>query len=184
MNTALNTASLPTRLSHLLDYPSHQTSELVQDTLIYLKDKHPDMVELFEPFAQTVAAMSISELQEAYTRVFDFSQETALEIGWHLYGEDYSRGAFLAKMREALSTHGVPEAGELPDHMTTMLLLLEKQDPESNEALVETVMQPALSKILDGLVKKESPYLALMTTIQQALKLYALGALESGGGRF
>ncbi len=40
--------------------------------------------------------------EELYTRTFDLNPVCALEIGWHLFGEDYERGAFLVRMRDQL----------------------------------------------------------------------------------
>ena len=43
--------------------------------------------------------MSVEDLQELYTRTFDWNPDTSLEIGWHLYGENYERGEFLVEVR-------------------------------------------------------------------------------------
>ena len=37
------------------------------------------------------------QIQELYTRTFDINPVCTLEIGWHIFGEDYARGALLVK---------------------------------------------------------------------------------------
>jgi nitrate reductase delta subunit len=65
-------------------------------------------------FVSEIEKMGVTDLEEFYTRTFDINPVSALEIGWHLYGEQYERGAFLVKMRELSRTLGVEESTSLP----------------------------------------------------------------------
>src|SRR6266568_3182701 len=56
--------------------------------------------------------------QELYVQTFEFNPACTLELGWHLFGENYERGEFLVRMREQLRRHGIAESNELPDHLT------------------------------------------------------------------
>ena len=66
-----------------------------------------------------------TELEELYTRTFDINPVCSLEVGWHLFGEDYNRGAFLVRMRGLLREHGIEEGAELPDHLESVLRVLD-----------------------------------------------------------
>ncbi len=46
------------------------------------------------------------EVEEAFTRTFDVNPACALEVGWHLFGEEYTAAMFLVRMREELRKHG------------------------------------------------------------------------------
>ncbi len=59
------------------------------------------------PFLAHVAATPRAELEERYARTFDWSPTCCLEVGWHLFGERYERGAFLADMRASLRASGI-----------------------------------------------------------------------------
>ena len=61
------------------------------------------------------------ELEERYTQTFDLNPVCTLEVGCHLYGEQYERGRFLVRTRNLLRSVGVDEGGELPDHLPSLL---------------------------------------------------------------
>ena len=70
-------------------------------------------------------------LEELYTRTFDINPVCSLETGWHLFGEDYNRGAFLVRMRGLLRQHGIEEGAELTDHLESALRVLSVMEPRS-----------------------------------------------------
>jgi len=76
---------------------------------------------------------------------------STLEIGWHLFGEQYERGEFLVNMRGRLREAGIPEIGELPDHLLHVLPLLDRLDPQDARAFADTFVLPALEKIAAGM---------------------------------
>ena len=65
-----------------------------------------------------------SALEEAFTGTFDVNPACALEVGWHLFGEEYARGMFLVRMREELRKYGLAESSELPDHVSHVLAIV------------------------------------------------------------
>ena len=89
--------------------------------------------------------------QELYVQTFEFNPACTLEIGWHLFGENYERGEFLVRMREQLRRYGIAESSELPDHLCHVLPLLDRLEPEEAAELVGQFVLPALAKIKDAL---------------------------------
>lgn len=120
-------------------------------------------------FAHAVAALSLTEQQEQFTHTFDLNPVCALEVGWHLFGEDYKRGAFLVQMRQALAEQGISEGGELPDHLSSLLRLAGVLRGEDAHRLMANAVQPAVVKMLEPLEKSENPFRLLMQAIQRLL---------------
>ena len=89
--------------------------------------------------------------QELYVQTFELNPACTLEVGWHLFGENYERGEFLVKMREQLRRHGIPECTELPDHLTYLLPLVGFMDREEAARLAGEILLPALAKIRSGI---------------------------------
>jgi nitrate reductase assembly molybdenum cofactor insertion protein NarJ len=91
-----------------------------------------------------------------------------MEIGWHLFGENYERGEFLVRMREQLRRYGIEESSELPDHLTHLLVLIGRMEHEEAAELAGQFLLPALSKIRDGL--KDNSYGSLIADVQARLE--------------
>lgn len=132
-------------------------------------------VDLLEAFALEVQLLPPGDLEEAYTRTFDLNPSCTLEIGWHLFGETYKRGSFLANLREALRTHGVEEGNALPDFLPSLLRLLPRLAPEDTEGLVRDCIRPALAKIRGALGEGCGPYAHLMESLEILLTELAPG---------
>jgi nitrate reductase assembly molybdenum cofactor insertion protein NarJ len=113
------------------------------------------------------------ELEELYTRTFDISPVCSLEVGWHLYGEDYNRGAFLVRMRSLLRSLGIEEGAELPDHLESALRALgalAESSPEDADALARKFILPAIAKMRDGFPTDTNPYGAVLERTETFLR--------------
>jgi len=105
--------------------------------------------------------------QELYVQTFEFNPACTLEIGWHLFGENYERGEFLVRMREQLRRHRIDESTELPDHLTLLLPLIASMDGDEAAQLVGEFVLPALAKVKGAL--SGSPYESVIATIEEKL---------------
>jgi nitrate reductase assembly molybdenum cofactor insertion protein NarJ len=106
--------------------------------------------------------------QELYVQTFEFNPACTLEIGWHLFGENYERGEFLVRMREQLRRHGIGESTELPDHLTHLLPLIGRMERADAAELAGQFILPALGKIRDAL--KDNPYRTTLAAIEEKLE--------------
>jgi len=122
----------------------------------------------YQEFAHGLRYPDESAAQELYVQTFEFNPACTLEIGWHLFGENYERGEFLVRMREQLRRHGIPENSELPDHLTHLLALMERLEHDEAEELAGQVLIPALAKIQKALEGK--PYENLIAAIGAKLE--------------
>jgi nitrate reductase delta subunit len=120
-------------------------------------------------FDAYVRGESVENLQEAFTQTFDLNPVCALEVGWQLFGEEYERGAFMVHMRQLLREHGVAERGELPDHLSSLLPLLARLEPDQVRAFAADALVPAVTKMLAAIEKSESPFRPLMEAVGRML---------------
>ncbi len=156
-------------LAALVSYPGPGHDEALVRSLLYFSksgnsEMYPDTYRLLHQFASEIGGMSRNELEELYTRTFDINPVATLEIGWHLFGEQYERGSFLVLMREQLRKYGVEETTELPDHFAHVLRLFGRLDDADRVAMLEKYVLRGLDIMLekwDG----ESPYRHLIDAI-------------------
>ena len=99
-------------------------------------------------FSRYVESQPLYDLEEAYTRAFDLNPTCSLEIGWHLFGEEYVRGLFMVRMRNEMRERGLEETGELPDHVVHVLAVLAAMHPDPARELARACVCPAVGKML------------------------------------
>ena len=77
-------------ISRLLSYPDEHYVALVELLYLLVQGELPEVAKGISEFGQFVEQCDEHELEEAYTRTFDVNPSCALDIGWHLFGEDYT----------------------------------------------------------------------------------------------
>ena len=150
------------QLADLLEYPKlNWNSKLAA----YASD------ESLSEFRSCVTSLSLSELQELYTRTFDLNPVCALEVGYHLFGENYKRGEFLANLRETEAPFELGQQNQLPDYLPVLLRLLTKlDDDELRTSLIGECLIPAIDKMLGPLKETENPYRVLLEAVRAVLQ--------------
>lgn len=174
---------LPEALAGVFAYPGDALDRHVAAAQEALAALDPQLGAIFEPAAVGLGATGTAEREELFTRTFDINPTCTLEIGWHLFGEEYERGAFLVEMRRRLRETGLEEGGELPDHLSCALRLLGRLDggrPEAEEvsAFARGFLLPALVKMLTGFGERENPYRAALEATRGWLERRYGPALE------
>lgn len=125
----------------------------------------PARFEEAADFFDEIAHVDPTGLEELYTTTFDLNPVATLEAGWHLWGEQYERGRFLADLRGLQERLGIEGGSELPDHLTLLLPTI-ASDPE-NTSLRETCVK-AIDKILIPLEEHGNPYRHLLRAAREA----------------
>lgn len=157
-------------LAGFLDYPDGRLAQRL-DSYARSLDRNGDAVApLAGAFRDALASMTTEEAQELYTRTFDINPMCTLEVGWHVYGEDYARGEFLVKMKQLLREHNLPESKELPDHLTHVLAILAHLEGEEADFLAARYVLPALAKMREGLSDTSNPYTGLLEAIERSVQ--------------
>ena len=161
------TSALYELWSSLLHYPVGEDCALLPHRIQVLQEAAPDIAEHLQPLADYAESHTDSELEEVFTRTFDSNAERALEVGWHLHGENYARGVFMVRMRKMLRDVDVPESSELPDHLSHILHVLARGKPAVAGALATGVVSPALAKIAEGFSNQKNPYFGVISALKQ-----------------
>ena len=92
-------AAIYDHLAGLLAYPGEDYRNRVAACVRALEREHFEADALLAVVARCIADMRLEALEEQYIQSFDMNTKGALEVGWHLFGENYDRGVFLVKMR-------------------------------------------------------------------------------------
>lgn len=142
----------------LLAYPDGAFCERLARCRELLGKRDPQAVAHLADFDAAMRDAVLPDLEELYTRTFDFNPQSALEIGWHLFGADSNRGALLVRLREELARHGIQESCELPDHLTHVLPLVDRMNPDEATRFARACVMPAVEKMCAGLEGKKNPY--------------------------
>lgn len=145
-------------LGRLLSYPDEHTVQAAELLYVVLQGELPAAAKEASAFGAFAEQHKSWELEEVYTRTFDVNPACALEVGWHLFGEEYARGMFLVRMREELRKYGLPESAELTDHITHVLAVVAAMPEDEAARFVQACVQPAVEKMNSALENKETPY--------------------------
>jgi nitrate reductase delta subunit len=158
-------------LASSLEYPGADWGARLEGCLDWLTVGEPEVARQFNRYSQRVKDLPIEKLEELYTRTFDLNPVCTLDIGYHVFGENYKRGELLAKLRETEEPFELGQANQLPDHLPVLLRLLPKlEDEELRLSLIAEILVPALGKMLQALIQTNNPYRDLIETISSALK--------------
>jgi nitrate reductase delta subunit len=151
-------AVLYDRLAALLRYPDAAYLDDVDTCRRALAAAAPDAAARAEQFAAGVRGLPVADLEELFTRTFDINPVCSLEVGWQLFGEEYARGTFLVRMRQEMRRFSLAESTELPDHLTHVLAILGRMEPDCADDFATACVLPALERMCAGLAGKDIPY--------------------------
>ena len=158
-------------LAGLLDYPGADWRSEIESCGELVSGKTSEIANAFTTFSDKVLTLSLSDLQELYTRTFDLNPVCALDIGYHLFGENYKRGLFLANLRETEAPFNLGQEHQLPDYLPVLLrLLTQLDDEELRTALMAECMLPAIEKMIAALGDGKNPYRHLIATVRTLLR--------------
>ena len=154
-------------LAALLTYPEADYPRRIQTAV----DSAPEECRpQLEEFSSKVSGLPTDALQELFTGTFDLNPMCSLELGWHLFGENYDRGLLLVRMRGELRRHGLEESTELPDHLTHVLRLVGRMEHEAAADFTAACVLPALAKMLQALRGKVNPFENVLLSVQTVLR--------------
>ena len=157
-------------LASLVGYPGEQYLSNAVLCLEQLAESDPEAAAPLGEFLLQTRNFSLEEFQELYAATFDLDPACSLEIGWHLFGENYERGEFLVKMRGELRRLGVAESTELPDHLSHTLAALGHMEPHSAADFATACLFSALDKIRAGLKGKSNPFENALSAVSHVLE--------------
>lgn len=173
-------AVLYDQLGALLRYPDAAYLADVDTCGHTLAAEEPDVAARVERFAAGVREMSVTDLEELFTRTFDINPVCSLEVGWQLFGEEYERGTFLVRMRQEMRRLGLAESTELPDHLAHVLAVLGRMEADRADDFAAACVLPAVERMCASLVGKDVPYEHALEAIRTFLAVRHGTALRDG----
>ena len=159
-------------LGELVTYPAEGYPDGVRRCQELAAPEFPEAAAWLGRFVARVAPLTLTELEELFTGTFDLDPACTLDVGWHLFGENYTRGEFLVRMRQELRRHGLAESTELPDHLTHVLELLGRLNTARACDLAAGSVLPALDRMLAGLAGKDNPYADLLGAVRELVQFF------------
>jgi len=144
--------------ARLLCYPGPHTPQAAELLFVVLSGEVPEAAEAIVQFGAFVEQHEAFQIEEAFTGTFDVNPACALEVGWHLFGEEYARGMFLVRMRQEMRNYGIAESPELPDHISHVLAVVAAMPEDKASAFVTACVRPAVLKMNEALAEKDTPY--------------------------
>ncbi|MCP4898560.1 MAG: hypothetical protein GY906_16425 [bacterium] len=156
-------------LAGLYEYPAAAFAHRVAACRQALDGHRAGSGEPLKQLEDHCRGKNAGELEEMFTRTFDFDPARALEVGWHIYGEEYARGDLLVRLRGELRRLGIEESAELPDHLTHVLILLGRLDGVAADELAGRYVLPALDKVLEAVSGTECPYEPLLRVTRESV---------------
>lgn len=135
-------------ISKLFDYPDDDYINKIDRASEALLSNYPSASVELEGFKKLLPTDTY-RLQELYTKSFEVQAITSLEVGYVLYGDDYTRGEILANLNGEHKTVGNDCGGELADHLANLLRLLPKiESKELLNDLVRLMIAPAVENMM------------------------------------
>ncbi len=170
-------------LAKLLAYPGNDCLDIAERCRIALADIDEAMAEPIATFINCMKDSRFQAIEELYTHTFDMGPARALEIGWHLYGENYDRGTFLVWMRQQLREASLEESHELPDHIMHVLRILGRMEADDAGGFSSICVLPAMNTVREAFKKEErNPYESVVEAVCAFLTDRHGPAAESDSG--
>lgn len=133
----------------MLEYPSPALAENVKECLVLLDSAHSKATARLKNFQAFVVQTPLGRLEEIYSGTFDLQPKCYPYAGYHLFGENFKRGAFMVKLQEQYKLHDFTCEKELPDHIAVILRFLSiLPDDESARILRDECLIPVLEKMV------------------------------------
>lgn len=150
----------------LLEYPVAPPAAICAAARQASAERHARAAAELAEFDEWTRQQSVAELQELYSRAFDFGADTGLYVGHHLFGEDGRRGLLVAGLIDRYRRLGLETGVELADHFSPVLRSL-ALDGDSEEArdLLRLALSPALARVLPNVRRRAEPYVPVLQAL-------------------
>ena len=113
------------------------------------------------------------QLEELYTGTFDLQVVCYPYVGYHLFGESYKRGMFMAQLNQGYRERGFSAGNELPDHVAVVLRFLAlTTDGDFSQALLREGLIPTVDKMAQAFGdQSDNPYAEVIRALLLVLRV-------------
>ena len=155
----------------LLECPRGDHGPRIEEAWEVLKDACPEAAATLRQFQTALGDPDAPAAEEAYLRAFDLFPLCVPYVSVHLFGEEnYRRGEFMARLREAYAKVGFDPGPELPDHLSVLLRFALRLTPEERRELLELCLKAPLEAMRRALEKAQSPYRLLLQALGEIIE--------------
>jgi nitrate reductase delta subunit len=156
----------------LLEYPTASLESQAQACRERLSAAGCPAAAVLEGFRSHVEQLPLARLEELYTRTFDLQAVCSPYVGYHLFGDSYKRGMFMARLNEGYRDRGFSSGTELPDHVAVVLRFLDLgAEDEFSQTLLREGLAPALGKMAQAFGDpSDNPYCEVIGALLLALQ--------------
>jgi nitrate reductase delta subunit len=164
-------SELLVRLADVLEYPTAELGDRCAALSRLLEEDRPGASQAMRDFGESIQPLPLPQLEEIYAATFDVNPVCCLYVGYHVFGESYKRGAFMAQLNAEYRERGFEPGNELPDHLPVVLRYLAAlDDAEHRSSLLEEAVRPALTRICKGFERTDNVYAKLVRSVVLALE--------------
>lgn len=145
-------------LASMFRYPEEDYKTKMGELRNVLYTKYPDVIPSFEIFYNQLSE-SNRDNEEYYLKTFEIEGICCMDLGYVLFGADYKRGDFLAKISHEQKLSNNDTGIELADHLPNLLSLLPKhKDQEFINELSYGLIIPAVKEMLTKFSETDNYY--------------------------
>ncbi|MEP7118864.1 MAG: nitrate reductase molybdenum cofactor assembly chaperone [Acidobacteriota bacterium] len=157
-------------LARLLEEPDEAWCATLDAARVQLERETPEAAELVCRWIADTAADSPDLLRERHVYTFDLAPTCVPYLSVHLFGEEsFKRAGLMGGLADAYRQAGFEPAGELPDHLATVLRFLPQMTGEEQDDLVQFVLRPAVDRMTQALANSQNPYRHLLDAVHCVL---------------
>jgi len=159
-------------LANVLEYPTSEIAGQAEACSSSLGVVCGQAQGCFDGFKEFCRKNPLSRLEELYTDTFDLQAICCPYVGFHLFGEDRTRGMFMVKLKEhCYSAGNYPVNGELPDHISVMLRYLSfAVRGDDTRDLISSCLIPAVEKMIPLFKSNGNPYQGVLQATLKVLE--------------
>jgi nitrate reductase assembly molybdenum cofactor insertion protein NarJ len=146
------------QIASIFAYPESGYKDQMNELRTVLYTKYPDVIPAFEIFYNSLSD-SDRVNEEYYLKTFEIEGICCMDMGYVLFGADYKRGDFLAKISHEQKESGNNTGIELADHLPNILTLLPlHKDKDFIEELAYGLIIPAAKEMHSKFNNTENYY--------------------------
>ena len=155
-------------LALLLSYPDADMRSKLTDVMSVLSLERalsPSRISELKNLTEQLQSLDPLEVESRYVETFDRGRSTCLNLFEHVHGDSRDRGPAMIDLSQTYAQTGlVLDPDELPDHLCVVLEFASTQTEDVAKSFLDEMAQ-ILNSIFSALLKRESPYAAVIAAV-------------------
>ena len=155
-------------LALLLSYPDADMRSKLTDIMSVLSLERalsPSRISELKNLSEQLQSLDPLEVESRYVETFDRGRSTCLNLFEHVHGDSRDRGPAMIDLSQTYAQTGlVLDPDELPDHLCVVLEFASTQTEDVAKSFLDE-MAHILNSIFSALLKRESPYAAVIAAV-------------------